>query len=216
MASNYRIRLLGSLAFILLVLLLAVRFSPVGPTPPRHQTRPPTLPEPPLLEVIAVTRQTLPPSAPDRPAIAPTPPKDRVLEDPLLLPDDLLQIPLPQLPTYGSGADGRELDPIVGNPSRPPAPTRIVEPGLEGLLADADRSRIRVRVGFVVDREGRVQEVEVVSVERRSDGGRFEPWDGLPATVREEVVRSATQWRFRPAAHENRPVRAYWVDTFRF
>lgn len=109
-----------------------------------------------------------------------------------------------------------EEAPFVANPQRGASVRRIVEPVMP---ADARRDGIRVRllVQFLVDSEGRVEEVDVVRMEKYNiDNGRFEEVESTGYGFREVVLAAARQWLFHPARHEEANVRSAARHSFTF
>lgn len=210
----YRNRLLTALAGVQLLLLLAIRIAPARTGAPEPRFSPAPAGDPFAIEAIAVTRQAPPRVVPMPPSVPPPRLTDRVIEDPLDLPEEWFEFTSPPLDT-GGGLDS-EGDPIVTDPARPPVPIRIVEPRSDGLLPETYRSNVRVRVGFEVEKDGSVSRVVILTVELKNADGRFEPWSAIPERVLREVELAAGQWEFRPAVHQNRTVRAYVTDLFRF
>lgn len=174
------------------------------------------LPEIALIDEIEITRQQGAPPSPRKPSYAPPVPRDVILEDPLMVPDENLLADLPPLADSGGRGGAGDSREVVQRPQRPPSPLKIVEPQLEAILDASMRGRVRIRMNFLVDERGRVEEASIIEILVTGEDGTEQRVPFLKNGLDEAALKAALQWEFRPARHEGTPVRAYATGTFRF
>lgn len=132
------------------------------------------------------------------------------------MPEDNLLFEFPPLPDATGRVGAGSSQTIVQRPQRPPSPLKIVEPQLDSFLDASMRGRVRIRVNFLVDERGRVEEASIIEILLQDEDGKQERVTFLKNGLDEAALKAALQWEFRPARHDGVPVRAYANGTFRF
>jgi TonB family protein len=198
-------RALGA-AFATHLLLLAVQLPAIGGParadqsdrepffvvqPPSFRPPEPSPEVPPHREVLRVP---VPDPTPDAPE--PLAPPAREPVEPWL-PDPSQVFGIPASPPPAEAAPPIEIVPGVVPPERIYAPrpayteaARLAR--IEGLMV----------LRAIIDRQGRVRDVQVVR--------------GLPLGLVESAVSTVGRWRYRPATRDNRPVEVYLTITIHF
>lgn len=170
-----------------------------------------------LFDEMMITRQKTSPPSPLKPAIPPSPPEDRIIEQDLELQiewdADLSVLMEADVSSWVAGVEGR----LVTKPDRPPRVLKIVEPTVDLQEWKKEREPIVVRVEFMIDEGGEIVEVSVISLAVAGDDG-LSPTTPLAPRLQtfviEAVLEAANQWEFRPALHHGRKVAARSVQTF--
>ncbi len=217
----YRPRILGALAASLLALVVAFRLWPVPDAEPLREVYAPPPKEAVVLEEIVPTRQVE--QAPPPPAPLP----------PIEVPDDVEveEIDLPELdldfnpgptpvpppveaPPGPVESEGDDVPAFVEDAEVRPRVVRAVVPDYP---QEAERRDIRARVAVrvLVDRQGRVEEAEIVDRIRLDKKDREERVAELGYGIEEAVLAAARELRFRPGRERGQPVRTYTVVTLR-
>lgn len=150
------------------------------PTPPQEEEPPPPEKPPPKTEITQMKMKPLkaPPVELERPQL------DYEINPRLGLG---LALPAPGPTRYELGQVDRA--PMIASQLPPPYPYSARRRGIEGA----------VQVRFLVDEQGQVQHLEIMSAR---PSGVFE----------ESVLRSVPRWRFRPGRKDGQAV-ATWVET---
>ncbi len=215
--EEYRLRILGSLAFSLLLVWAGFRWWPLpGPYEPADINYDVRGQEIITMEEIAQTRQevkTPPPPAPLPPVVVPD---DVVLEDiELVFRDDFLAIE-----NTGADAEAEIGVPIGDNMSfradSGPKPVKIVQPK---YTREARRKKVRAEIVLevLVDDRGQVSEIRVI--ERyllNKDKTEREAVDIVGYGLEEAAHEAASGWIFRPAREGGKAVRSYTTLIFSF
>ncbi len=168
-------------------------------------------PEPPDLEDPANFEVSSPPDPPE----APDPPArendsreslDQQVAPPPEIGADIASVGF-EMPGFSGASVEEASDELVGDVEAStmtadsvderPEPVRRVDPELPRRIVD-EQIEGRVVVRALVDREGRVQQVEVVEAQPRDV---FEP----------HVVEAVEQWQFQPASYEGEAVKT-WIE----
>lgn len=161
------------------------------------------------IDLIEITTQSTPPSAPPRPR-EPV----RTLADPIITETDI-DVIFDVTIQLDPGIDqtvGQSVGLVVRNPQRPPRVQRIVEP-----INPDNSSRIEVIAELTVGIDGRVEDVQIVSARRRNQAtGNYEPIQELDESFIQATREAAFQWLFRPATQQGNPVRSVSEHVFSF
>ena len=158
----------------------------------------------------------------EQPASVPPPPSprnpeprpdDEIVEDEFDMEFDFDDGELPD-PDPGAGeAEGEQN--IAENPSRPPNVRRIVEPSVSREFRGSDD--IRIYVTFLVNREGRVEEVDIDEIRIfDEDEDDYIIVDQVNDALIEATLKAAYRWQFSPAEEEGQLVRARTRHVFTF
>jgi hypothetical protein len=169
-----------------------------------------------MLDQIEITRHSSSRPPPPKPIVPVVVPNDEIIEDELIL----VEMNIPDSPFAGLGDVGnlpdQEGDGIVGSPTRPPSVLKIVEPVFpkEAQVANV---KATISVRFVVTKDGDVEEAFVDEIKRYdSKLKRFIIVDRVGYSLVEITLQAALQWKFRPARHEGKNVKAYARYEFSF
>lgn len=211
--SEYRVRILGALAAVLVLAVGMVHLWPAGlsvhdaiPFSDRPQ-------EAIQIEDVVPTaqaRQAPPPPAPLPPVVVPN---DVLVDEPLVFDDGPLPIDVP-------GEDERLRPGETGDAVASRLPdvdarlVRAVQPDYPPG-ARAENVRARVVVAVQVDDQGRVAEASIVERWRLTDG-RSESVLSLRHGLEDAALSAARRSLFRPAESNGRPVASQTTLTFTF
>jgi hypothetical protein len=213
--TEYRIRIMYGLIFVLVGMILTFRLWPVTEITV-EQPQEIVFTEDVLIDDIEITRQQSAPPPPPRPQVPQPVPVDEIIEDVIEIDTELQLVDFPELPDdFGTGIDGDE-EVIVSNPQLPPSVVRIVEPSVPELPNEL-RGRIEMVVNFLVNSDGTVEEASIVEV-RKYDENR-EEYEVLPFIqygLMGATLEAALNWRFRAARHDGAGVRTYTTATFNY
>lgn len=191
-----------------------VRFWPEGTYEPRDLSFD-YVPEQVLMDEIQITEQVTSPPPPPRPRIPQPVPTDEIIEYDIEIDFDLDLTELPELEEgRGTGVFGDE-DNIVSNPQVPPTVVRIVEATAPEEVPDELKGRLEMIVNFLVDEEGRVEEVSISEI-RKYNNGDYETLPFVQHGLMDAVLEAALQWRFRPARQNGEPVKAFIKQRFNY
>lgn len=214
--ARYQIRVLGTMAGVLVVLTLMFRFWPVpdaGPPGPQiYDTRGRDVV---TLDLIQPTSQVSKPPPPPAPLPPIAVPDDVDLEEEFDIQDEI------------STDVGEEITEAVDGPVNTgpvliaqadvsPKPVRFVEPEYS-KEARQRKIKAQVMVEVLVDEKGRVMATKII--DRFLLGNKDEP--PTPVSVlgyglEEAALAAAERWRFRPGRHNGRAVQTYTTLTFSF
>ena len=161
------------------------------------------------IDLIDITTQSSPPSAPPRPHVP-----LKIVLDPVISEVDLdvlFEVPI-QLDSGIQHSTGQSVGFIVRNPQSPPRVQRIVEP-----VNPDNSTKIEVIAELTVGVHGRVEEVRIVSIKRRNpQTGRLEDFNEDEESYVQSTREAAFQWLFRPATEKGVPVRSVSEHVFSF
>lgn len=213
----YRIRYLGSLLAVLITIQLFIRFWPSQETELDHYIYSETSPFDGVEEVIITTHLKTRTLVPSKPIVQQLPPEikeemlvPKIAELTALLDLDSLFSHFPPL----MDGNGR----IESRPDQLAVPLRIVEPELGFTLAEDLQGKIRIEVLFVVNQEGSVESVKILSISQigASSGGLeiivSKEQENL---IKEAVQKAGLQWRFKPAEKNGFRVKSEYSSVFR-
>ncbi|MDZ7773946.1 MAG: hypothetical protein U5K31_14570 [Balneolaceae bacterium] len=212
--QTYRVRIMAGIAAAELIALAFVLLWPVPDQgDPVYQDVIYSDSNTPIEEVRRTTQESKPPPPP-APPVPIEVPNDRIIEeDPIDFSDatfdeyaDSLSTPMPE--SRGNS------DEIAANPQLPPSVVRIVEPTLPSDL-DGKLGEVVIKIRFLVNRDGSVEEASISEIRRINKDGSFEIVNDLPESILSATLRAAHQWRFRPARNEGSEVRAFVRHDFR-
>ena len=212
---TYRSRLLASLAVVLGLGIILVRWWP-APTP--------SAPEGPFgergAERIQVNevqptaqsrKKTPPPPAPVPPEVVPN---EVVIEEEIEFEDGTLALEDP-----GDDEELQEgVDEATAAARRPDTNARLfraVQPDYPSAARD-ESVRARVRVSVQVAKTGEVEEATILKRWRLSKEGRARPVSHLDHGLEEAALGAARRSRFRPAENNGTPVASQTTLTFEF
>lgn len=213
--QSYRNLVLFSLAIVLVLMILMVRFWPAARTAPALNFEI-TEQEMVFLDEIIITRQQSAPAAPVKPQIPVPVPNDEIIPEEIDIEIELDLSRLPPLePGTGSGTGGDSAR-IAANPQRAPSVVRIVEASARQFVPDAYRGRLEIIVNFLVDENGEVEEAHIMEFRLYNDNGGYEALSSVPDELMEAVVNAASQWRFRPAIDDGEAVKAFARQRFNY
>lgn len=211
--AQYRIKMMASLAFVLLVAVLLVR---LWPEPRSHERDLVFLPpgETIVVQQIQPTTQQPPRTPPPPRPVHPIPvPDDTILDE-----MHVEQTDIPPAAGAEQGAEG-EADGVpafVAHAEQGPRSLRLVEPEYPPA---AQRAGIRARivVEVRVDSRGNVEESRIVGRYLLNSNGREQRVSAeLGYGLEEAALAAAGRWRFRPALHRGVPVGTITTLTFSF
>lgn len=161
------------------------------------------------IDLIEITTQSSPPSAPPKPRVP-----VRTLADPVVSETDIdvvFDVPI-QLDTGIDPTAGQAVGIVVRNPQRPPRVQRIVEP-----VSPDISMRVEIIAELTVGIDGRVEDVQIVSIKRRNpNSGIMEAISSIDESYILATREAAFQWLFRPATVQGEPVRAVSEHVFSF
>lgn len=161
------------------------------------------------IDLIEITTQSSPPSAPPKPRVP-----LRILTDPVIIETDInvvFDVPI-QLDSGINHTVGQAVGLVVRNPQRPPRVQRIVEPISPDILA-----RVEIIAELTVGVDGRVEDVNILSVRRRNpSSGELEAVTDIDESYILATREAALQWLFRPASEQGNPVRSVSEHVFSF
>jgi hypothetical protein len=161
------------------------------------------------IDLIEITTQSTPPSAPPRPRIP-----VRTLTDPVVTETDIdvvFDVPI-RLDPGIDRTEGQNVGLVVRNPQRPPRVQRIVEP-----VSPERSSNVEIIAELTIGTDGRVEEVRIVSIRRRnSSTGQMESLNEIDDSYIQATREAAFQWLFRPATEQGSPVRSVSEHVFTF
>ncbi len=204
----YNIRFKASLISVLIVVILCFKYGPeLGRTDLHfnnyYQNNQITI------DLIEITTQSSPPSAPPKPRVP-----VRTLTDPVVSDTDIdvvFDIPV----QFDAGIDltvGQNIGIVVRNPQRPPRVQRIVEP-----ISPDKSSRIEIIAELTIGIDGRVEDVQFITFRRLNlETGRMEIVDAAEEPYLQATREAAFQWLFRPATEQGLPVRSVSEHVFTF
>jgi len=161
------------------------------------------------IDLIEITTQSSPPSAPPKPTVL-----VRTLADPVVSETDIdlvFDVPI-QLDEGIQQTAGQGVGLVVRNPQRPPRVQRIVEP-----MSPDISMRVEIIAELTVGVDGRVEDVQITSVSRRnSSTGEMEVISNIDESYILATREAAFQWLFRPATVQGNPVRSVSEHVFSF
>lgn len=168
-----------------------------------------------FVEQSIATKQATQPASPPKPQIPFPVPNNEVIEDEIPMLDFSEFLSLDQIGEGEIGQLGDSNEPVA-NPQRPPTPLRIIEPPTpeEAKLA---KIKAEIFVTFLVDNQGNVIEYFVKSIRKYEANGRnFSIVNDIDYGLIEASLSAAEKWRFNPARHNGKPVKAYTTQVFSF
>jgi hypothetical protein len=214
--GEYRNLYLISLAVILFILILTVRFWPEHHHQPQFDF---DIPEQGItyLEDVEITRQESSPPPPPKPVVPFPVPNDEIVEEEIEFEADLDLSKLPDLePGFGTGDTGNEAR-VVGNPQVPPSVVRIVEATAPKSVPDEYEGNLEMIVNFLVDEEGDVEEVSIMEIRLYEENGvDYRQLPFVQHGLMDAVIKAAMQWKFRPARQNGEPVKAFTRQRFNY
>lgn len=211
----YRLRILGSAAGAILLLILVFRFWPL-PSDELPEAFPYNTSGQELisLEEVQPTRQSQKPPPPPPPVIPLVVPDDIVLEQEMEFEEAFLTLEeygeaeTPDQPAP-AGASGASRSPDVA-----PRAIRLVEAEFP-RAAMRKKIKAEVVVEVLVDQKGKVQETRVVEQYLYGKKGK-ELVANLGYGLEDAARSAAARWMFRPARQNGYPVQSYHTITFSF
>ncbi len=206
--TSYRFRIKVSLIAILVFMIVLFRLAPEMKRNTQDDGDLSNLNQI-TIDLIDITTQALPPSAPPRPRVPLNIVFDPVMSEVDL--DVLFEVPI-QLDSGIPQSAGQRVGFVVRNPQSPPRVQRIVEP-----VNPDNSTKIEVIAELTVGVDGRVEEVRIVSVKRRNpQTGRLEDFNEDEESYVQSTREAAFQWLFRPATEKGVPVRSVSEHVFSF
>lgn len=167
-----------------------------------------------VIEDIQITRQESSPPPPT-PRVPVPVPNDEVIEEEIVFEEVDFSEFSDSLSINETGEAG-DSDQIVSSPQQPPSIVKIVEANATDEAKSAGL-RARVWVTFLVDKQGKVEEATINSVEKYDeDDGKYKSTQTIGYGLTSEILSAALQWKFRPAKNNGKPVRAYTKHAFYF
>lgn len=161
------------------------------------------------IDLIEITTQSSPPSAPPKPRVP-----VRTFIDPVVTETDInviFDVPI-QLDSGIQRTAGQAVGVVVRNPQRPPRVQRIVEP-----ISPDISIRVEIIAELTVGADGRVEEVQIISIRRRNQStGIMESVSEIDDSYIQATREAAFQWLFRPASDQGQPVRSVSEHVFSF
>lgn len=171
------------------------------------------------LEEVIPTRHGAAPALPPRPQIPVPVPNDEIIEVDIPVPDlgaELSLNPIEAGTGTGDGTGEGGGTGIAVNPQRPPGLLKIVEP----VMPEAARKAgvvAEVYVTFLVGENGETEDVFVSEIRLyEKDKSRYTVVNSIGNGILEATLEAASQWSFRPARDQGRPVKAYTTQVFSF
>ncbi len=168
-----------------------------------------------FVEEMIITRQSDAPARPPKPQVPIPVPTEEVIDEEIEILEFENILSLEPLGEFDAGQTG-ESDTIVGNPQRKPGLLKIVEPStpeaarLAGVKAE-------VFVTFLVKTDGSVEDIYISRIHKyKGRGDEFEIVNEVGYGIMGASLEAAAQWRFRPAQHNGKPVKAYTTQVFSF
>lgn len=214
----YRLRILTSIILAQLLIIGIIKFWPAQPFPDDRFSARDLQEDAITFEDAIITRQSSSPPPPPQPT-APIPePTEEIIEEELTDLDDIEYSENPDpLSESIIGEQGEEEGPVAGDPQQPPRVTRIVE---ATATESARRANVKaeITVQFLVDRDGNVEEANILEIRLYGNGGsgNYKIVDSVGYGLEEETREAALQWKFQPAREGGQPVRAYSEQVFTF
>jgi len=207
---TYRIRIMGAIVVVELVLLLLFLFWPIT-----QHNKPQTFhiqkkDQETHLHAPVQTVQNSPPPPPSPQVPVPVPNDQPVKVTIKHYSHKLFSNATDSLSaTPGKGGQGNEA--IDGNPEQPPRVRRIVEPSYQNNTDN----KYEITVRFLVDKKGNVQNVKIVAIYRlNKKGNRTGKVSHIDPHIKEIILKAARNWKFRPARDHGKAVRAYAKNYF--
>lgn len=161
------------------------------------------------IDLIEITTQSSPPSAPPKPRVP-----VRTLADPVVSETDIdviFDVPIQLDPGIQQTA-GQGVGLVVRNPQRPPRVQRIVEP-----VSPDISMRVEIIAELTVGIDGRVEDVQILSARRRNPNtGNLEEISNIDESYILATREAAFQWLFRPATEQGNPVKSVSEHVFSF
>ncbi|MEM8487748.1 MAG: energy transducer TonB [Bacteroidota bacterium] len=211
----YRLRILGSTAGAILLLILIFRFWPLpSDAPPEAFPYHTGGQELISIEEVQPTRQSQKPPPPPPPVIPFVVPDDIVLEQEVEFEEAFLT-----LEEYGE-AESPDQPAPAGNAGASKAPD-VAPRAIRLVEAEFPRAAMRkkikaeVVVEVLVDKKGKVQDTRVVEQYLYGKSGKALVTD-LGYGLEESARSAAARWMFRPARQNGYPVESYHTITFSF
>lgn len=206
---NYKVRMMGAIAAVQLLLLALVHFWPISESEPTYYASE----DDEIVRIqapVRTTQQSKPPPPPAPSVPIPVPNDEPVPEEEIEFPREITADSYDSLSvTAGQGGDGD--DAISGNPEVPPQIMRIEEPTFQNNSPE----KADIYVSFLVNKKGTVEEATIEKIFLYDDDGR--PTirvDAVDAEVTKRTLSAALNWKFRPAKVNGKPVRAYKTGIF--
>lgn len=168
-----------------------------------------------FVEEIINTRQDVAPARPPKPQIPVPVPTDEVIEDDIDITEFDSELSLDPLGVGELGQTGNS-DKIVGNPDRRPSLLKIVEPTMPDEARKAG-IKAEVYVTFLVGIDGTVEDYFIDEIRKYTGkGNSFEIVNEIGYGIIAATLEAASQWKFKPAMDEGKPVKAYTTQVFSF
>lgn len=168
-----------------------------------------------FVEEMIITRQNDAPARPPKPRVPVPVPTEETIEEDIEILDFENVLSLEPLGEFDAGQTG-DSDTIVGNPQRRPGLLKIVEP-INPEAARLAKVKAEVFVTFLVNKEGSVEDMYISKIhEYDSRGENFEIVNVIGYGIMPAALDAASQWIFRPALHNGKPVKAYTTQVFSF
>jgi len=168
------------------------------------------------MQDIVVTRQAGSPPAPPQPQVPVPVPNDEIVPEKIDLPENNQLSELPSESEYrGPGGTGDD-NKVYSNPQKPPSLIKIVEPVVPEAAKKAG-VKVEVRVSFLVNKQGNVDEATIARIKLFDKNGRvYKIVDHIGYDIPEATLKAALQWKFHPARQNGHPVKAYTEHIFSY
>ena len=141
-------------------------------------------------------------------------PDDEIIEDDEFDFEDAIEEVDLELPEPEMGDNGESS--IAENPARPPNVRKIVEPSVSRERS-RNREQVRIYVTFLVNEEGKVEEVELDELQIfDEDENAYVTVESIDPFLIEATLKAAYRWEFRPAEDGGREVRARTRHVFTY
>lgn len=213
--STYRVRILGCIVVVQLIVLGIINFWP-APEGPEKTYQDIVFSDDEVLDEVVITKQQDTPPPPPKPQIPVPVPNDKVIEEEIIELDnisfseysDSLSVEL-----MGSKGDS---DQAMANPQTSPSVVRIVEPTVPEAAKEA-KVKAEIWVNFLVNEKGLVEEANIAEIRLYDkETENYKVVNTINYGLTEATLKAALQWKFRPAKDNGQIVKAYIKHIFTY